>query len=362
MPTEQRVTFCRICEALCGLTATVEDGRLVALHPDPEHPVSRGYACPKEIAMTEVQNDPDRVLHPLRRSAGGGFERVSWPAALEDIGRRLRAVRERYGPSAIAWYMGNPAAFGYAHAVWSRGFMDALGSPSYYTAGSQDVNNRFAASALLYGSPLLVPIPDLARTRFLLMVGANPLVSQGSLLTAPRIRDVLRRIVRRGGRVVVVDPRRSETARVFEHISINPDADAWLLLSMLHVIFDEGLEDREARAPAPSRWGPRGPGCQPRRSERGPALPREWRSPGPAARLEGCRARPGSRRFASAGAHRARRFGPRSPRAGTWRRLRSGSRLPSPTGRSRRRSVCRSAPAKAAGRSLRSRKVVVGKM
>ncbi|HKA09997.1 MAG TPA: molybdopterin-dependent oxidoreductase [Candidatus Dormibacteraeota bacterium] len=246
MPTEQRVTFCRICEALCGLTATVEDGRLVALRPDREHPVSRGYACPKGIAMTEVQNDRDRVLHPLRRLANGGFERVSWPAALDNIGRRLRAVRDRNGPSAIAWYMGNPAAFGYAHAVWSRGFMDALGSPNYYTAGSQDVNNRFAASALLYGSPLLVPIPDLARTRFLLMVGANPLVSQGSLLTAPRIRAVLRGIVRRGGRVVVVDPRRSETARVFEHVSINPDSDAWLLLSMLHVLFDEGLEDRDA--------------------------------------------------------------------------------------------------------------------
>ena len=108
MPTEQRVTFCRICEALCGLTATVEGGRVVALRPDREHPVSRGYACPKGMAMTEVQNDPDRVLHPLRRRADGGFERVSWPAALEDIGRRLRAVRDQHGPPAIAWYMGQP--------------------------------------------------------------------------------------------------------------------------------------------------------------------------------------------------------------------------------------------------------------
>src|SRR5262249_57364477 len=127
---------------------------------------------------------------------------------------RLRAVRDRHGPSAIAWYMGNPAAFGYAHAVWSRGFMDALGSPNYYTAGSQDVNNRFAASALLYGSPLLVPIPDLARTRFLLLVGANPLVSQGSLLTAPRIPAVLRRLARPGGRGVGRRPARREDPRV----------------------------------------------------------------------------------------------------------------------------------------------------
>src|SRR5918992_904990 len=109
------------------------------------------------------------------------------------------------------------------------------------TTGSQDVNNRFAASALLYGSPLVVPIPDLARTSFLLMVGANPLISHGSVLSAPRVRDQLLEIVRRGGRVVVVDPRRSETARQFEHVAVTPDSDAWLLLSILCVVFEESL-------------------------------------------------------------------------------------------------------------------------
>ena len=124
--------------------------------------------------------------------------------------------------------------------------MDAIGSPNLYSAGSQDVNNRFVASQLLYGSPLVVPIPDLERTDFLLIVGANPLVSHGSVLTAPRIKDSLHAIVDRGGRVVVVDPRRSETARAFEHIAIHPDGDAWLLLSLLQVIFAEGLEDHGA--------------------------------------------------------------------------------------------------------------------
>src|SRR3954471_19599261 len=238
MAAEERVSFCRICEPLCGMVATVEDGRITKLRPDADHPLSRGYACPKGIAMAEVQNDPDRVLHPLKRR-GGGFERVSWEEALDDIGSRLGEVIDSHGRGAIGWYMGNPGAFSYSHALWSKGFLDGLGSPHYYSAGSQDVNNRFAASALLYGSPLVVPIPDLGRTKLLLMVGANPLVSHGSVLSAPRIREQLLATER----VVVVDPRRTETARQFEHVPVRPDSDAWLLLSLLHVVFDEGLAD-----------------------------------------------------------------------------------------------------------------------
>jgi formate dehydrogenase len=240
MATEQKVTFCRICEPLCGMVATVEDGQLTKLRPDPDHPLSRGYACPKGIAMAEVHNDPDRVLHPLRRTVDGGFERVSWETALDDIGNRLKRVIAERGPGSVAWYMGNPGALSYAHTLWVKGFLDGLGSPHYYSAGSQDVNNRFAASALMYGSPLLLPIPDLKRTRFLLMVGANPLVSHGSVVSSPRIREQLLELER----VVVIDPRRSETARQFEHVPIRPDTDAWLLLSLLHVIFEEGLADR----------------------------------------------------------------------------------------------------------------------
>src|SRR3954462_5166027 len=244
MAVSEHVTFCRICEPLCGMVATVEDGRLTQLRPDKEHPLSRGYACPKGIAMTGVQNDPDRVLYPLKRTgAPGEFERTTWEAAMNDIASRLRRLIDARGADSVAWYMGNPGAFSYSHTLWVKGFLDGLGSPHYYSAGSQDVNNRFAASALLYGSPLLLPIPDLKRTQFLLMVGANPLVSHGSVLTAPRVKDQLNEIVARGGRVVVVDPRRSETSRAHEHVAVRPDTDAWLLLSLLHVIFEEGLED-----------------------------------------------------------------------------------------------------------------------
>jgi formate dehydrogenase len=244
MAIEEHVTYCRICEPLCGLRATVQDGELVKLRPDPEHPLSSGFACPKGIAMTGVQNDPDRVIYPQRRRPDGSFERVNWKDALDDIGARLRSLVGEHGGSTVGWYLGNPSAFSYSHPIWVKGFMDAIGSPNLFSAGSQDVNNRFVASQLLYGSPLVVPIPDLDHTDFLLIVGANPLVSHGSVLTAPRIKDSLHAIVERGGRVVVVDPRRSETARAFEHVAIRPDSDAWLLLSLLNVIFAEGLEDR----------------------------------------------------------------------------------------------------------------------
>jgi anaerobic selenocysteine-containing dehydrogenase len=257
VPSEERVTYCRICEPLCGLVATVEDGRVTKLRPDADHPVSRGFACPKGIAMTEVQNDPDRVTYPLRRVRGGGassngapegFERVGWDEALDDIGGRLRAIRERHGGESVGWYMGNPGAFSYSHPLWVKGFLDGLGSHHLYSASSQDVSNRFAASHFLYGSPFLVPIPDLARTDLLFMLGANPMVSHGSVMSAPRIKEQMHAITERGGRVVVVDPRRTETAREFEHVAVNPDSDAWLLMSLVNVVFDEGLESSDAIA------------------------------------------------------------------------------------------------------------------
>ncbi|MGY2062092.1 molybdopterin-dependent oxidoreductase, partial [Nocardia gipuzkoensis] len=205
-----------------------------------------GFACPKGIAFTEVQNDPDRVLYPLRRTADGEFERVSWDTALDEIGARLRSVLGAHGRESLGWYFGNPSSFSYSHSLWLIGFQLASGLRHMYSAGSQDVNNRFVASQLLYGSPTSVPVPDLDRTEFLLMIGANPVVSHGSVVSAPRIRERLTGITRRGGRVVVIDPRRTETARLFEHLGIRPDTDAWLLAALLQVIFAERLDNAAA--------------------------------------------------------------------------------------------------------------------
>ena len=241
---EHKPTFCRICEPLCGMVATVDDGRLVALRPDKDHPLSSGFACQKGIAFTEVVNDPDRVITPLRRGADG-FEPVGWEEALTDIAAKLSAIHRRHGSGAIGWYMGNPAAFSYSHLFGVMAFIKGVGRDShYFTASSQDTSNRLAASQFLYGSPMAVPIPDLLRTDLLVMMGANPVVSHGSFLTAPRIKDRMLDIVKRGGRVVVVDPRKTETAAAFEWMGIVPDGDAYFLLSLLQVMFDEGLVDR----------------------------------------------------------------------------------------------------------------------
>ncbi len=240
---ENKPTFCRICEPLCGMIATVEDGRLVALRPDKEHPLSAGFACQKGIAFTEIVNDPDRVVRPMRRGPSG-FEEVTWDEAMDDIASRLSAILHRHGSGAVGWYMGNPGAFSYAHTFAALLFMKGLGRHGhYFTASSQDTNSRLIASQLLYGVPTSVPIPDLTRTDLLVMMGANPVVSHGSFLTAPRIKDRMHDIVRRGGRVVIVDPRRSETAVAFEWLGVAPDTDSLLLLSLLHVMFAEGLVD-----------------------------------------------------------------------------------------------------------------------
>ncbi|MDA4110315.1 molybdopterin-containing oxidoreductase family protein [Mycolicibacterium holsaticum] len=240
---EHKPTFCRICEPLCGMIATVEDGRLTALRPDKDHPLSAGFACQKGIAFTEVVNDPDRVTRPLRRGPTG-FEAVTWDEAMNDIANRLSSILRRRGSGAVGWYMGNPGAFSYAHTFAALLFTKGLGRHAhYFTASSQDTNSRLIASQLLYGVPTSVPIPDLTRTDLLVMMGANPLVSHGSFLTAPRIKDRMHDIVKRGGRVVIVDPRRSETAAAFEWLGIVPDTDALLLLSLLHVMFGDGLVD-----------------------------------------------------------------------------------------------------------------------
>jgi anaerobic selenocysteine-containing dehydrogenase len=288
---EHKATFCRICEPLCGMMATVEDGRLVALRPDPDHPLSTGFACQKGIAFTEVQNDPDRVTTPLKRTgpnplrASGsspvGFVPVSWEEAMSDIAARLGRIHRRHGAGAIGWYFGNPGGFSYSHMLWVPMFMVSLNRPwvasllpavhkprvaslspasgrcpqprgrtrsHLFTAGSQDINNRFVASQLLYGSPLAVPVPDVLRTDFPVVIGANPLVSHGSALTVPRVRDRMHDIVKRGGRVLVVDPRKTETAERFEWLGIVPDGDAFLLLSLLQVMFAENLADRVGAA------------------------------------------------------------------------------------------------------------------
>jgi anaerobic selenocysteine-containing dehydrogenase len=239
----ERQLFCGICEASCGLVATVAGAEVIAIRPDPAHPNSRGYACPKGVTFAAVRRDPDRVLRPLRRQADGSFQPVSWDEALADIGQRLGRVIAEHGRPSVGLYVGNPVTWNYGAQMALFGMAAALGTKHLYSALSVDINNYLVVSQWLYGNNMTNPIPDLHRTDFLLVLGANPVVSHGSMLTVGHVREALLDITRRGGRVVVIDPRRSETAELFEHLPIRPDADAWLLAAMLKTIFDEGLAD-----------------------------------------------------------------------------------------------------------------------
>lgn len=237
-------TFCRICEPLCGLIAVTQGERLVDLRPNKDHLLSEGFMCVKGRAMAEVVHDPDRVLQPLRRIGGPGeFEPVSWDEALADISTRLKALVDRDGPDAMAGFLGNPPGFDYSAYMWFDGFQKAIGSRWKYGVNGEDAASRLLATHLLYGSSAMVLMPDLWRTDFVLIIGANPLVSKGSLVSEPRIRDALGGIVTRGGRVVVVDPRRTETARLYEHVPVHAGSDAWLLAGIINVLFEEGLVD-----------------------------------------------------------------------------------------------------------------------
>jgi anaerobic selenocysteine-containing dehydrogenase len=240
---------CHLCEACCGLEFQVEGEKILSVRPDANDPFSQGYACPKGIAIADVHHDPDRLRQPMRRTPSGDFEPVSWDAAIAETCARLRDVQKRHGRDAVALYVGNPVVHDHAAALVRTGLMAALGTRNCYSAGSQDTSPRFAASWYLYGSSLATPIPDLLRCDYLLCIGANPVVSNGSLLTAPDVRGKLRALRARGGRLVVVDPRRSETAREADrHVAILPGGDAALLLGMLRALIDEERVDRAAIA------------------------------------------------------------------------------------------------------------------
>jgi anaerobic selenocysteine-containing dehydrogenase len=232
---------CTLCEATCGLRFEVEGDRILRVRADEDDPISKGFVCPKGVAIAEVHDDPDRLRQPMRRTAAGRFEPISWQEALPLAAAGLRRVIERGGRNAVAIYWGNPIIHNHGTLVVRRGLNVALGTRNVFGAGSQDVSPRFATSFHLYGSSLSLPVPDVDRTDFFLCVGANPVVSNGSVMTAPDMRGRLRALRARGGRLVVVDPRRTETAaEADEHVAIRPGTDAALLLALAAAIVRGG--------------------------------------------------------------------------------------------------------------------------
>jgi anaerobic selenocysteine-containing dehydrogenase len=238
---------CNLCEAGCGLEMDVEDDRIVAVRPDEQDPVSRGYVCPKGMAIAEIHHDPDRLRRPVRRGEDGRFHEIGWDEAFSLVGERLRAVKRAHGADAIGVYFGNPLVHNYSGVMMVGALVDAIGTKNRTSAGSQDTSPRFAASYYLYGNLAVYPVPDLERTNYFLCIGANPVVSQGSVMVTPDVRTKLRAIRERGGKIVTVDPRFTETAKLAsEHVPIRPGGDAAFLLALLQVLAADGLLDRPA--------------------------------------------------------------------------------------------------------------------
>ena len=232
---------CPLCEATCGLTLTLQDRELVKVRGDDEDVFSKGYLCPKAIALIDLERDPDIVRTPLIRE-GEGFREASWDEAFELITEKLGGILSEHGRDAVAVYLGNPNVHNLAGSLYAKPLLKSLGTRNIYSATTVDQMPKQLAGGLMFGTGLSVPIPDVDNTSYLLILGANPFVSNGSLLTAPDLPGRLRALRRRGGKLVVADPRRTRTAEeADEHLSIVPGTDAHFLFAIVQTLFADGL-------------------------------------------------------------------------------------------------------------------------
>jgi anaerobic selenocysteine-containing dehydrogenase len=237
---------CHLCEAICGLTIETEvqgDGstQIHSIKGDTQDSFSRGHICPKAVALQDIQSDPDRLRQPMRR-VGNEWQAIDWDEAFELVAERLSAIQARHGQNAVAVYQGNPSVHNYGLMTHSNYFLGQLKTRNRYTATSVDQLPHHLTSHLMYGHGLLIPIPDIDHTDFMLILGGNPLASNGSIMTVPDVEKRLKAIQKRGGKLVVVDPRRSETAAIADqHVFVRPGQDAALLFGLLNTLFEESL-------------------------------------------------------------------------------------------------------------------------
>ncbi len=238
---------CNLCEAICGLEIELERGpdgleRVVSIRGDANDPLSRGHICPKAVALQDVYTDPNRLKKPVKR-VGETWVEIGWDEAFDLVISSLKAVQERHGRDAVGVYQGNPSVHNSGTLLSAPGFFKALKSRNRFSATSVDQLPHHMAAWQMFGHPLLMPIPDVDHTDLMLILGANPIASNGSLMTAPGMRERLKNIQSRGGQIIVIDPRRTETAEVAdEHHFIRPSTDVFLLLALVQTILEERLE------------------------------------------------------------------------------------------------------------------------
>jgi anaerobic selenocysteine-containing dehydrogenase len=241
--------ICPLCEATCGLTLTIEGTRVTGARGDREDVFSRGFICPKGASFGAVDSDPDRLRGPLVRR-DGELREATWEEAFDAVAAGLRPVVERHGPNAVGVVLGNPNVHTMAGALYPQVLLGALGTRSVFTASTVDQMPKHVSCGLLYGDANAIPVPDLDHTDHLLLIGANPLESNGSLCTAPDFPGKLKALKARGGTLTVIDPRRTRTAKLADrHIAVRPGTDALLLAAMTYVLFDEHLVELGELAP-----------------------------------------------------------------------------------------------------------------
>ncbi|MGI8644748.1 MAG: molybdopterin-dependent oxidoreductase [Nocardioides sp.] len=245
--TEQRIAVCNLCEAICGVELTLTDGAVTSVRGNPDDPLSRGHICPKGVAIADVYADPDRLRRPVRRVSTGSTTKaewveIGWDEAFDLVADGLAGVMRAHGTDALGIYLGNPNAHSLGSMTHGIAMVKALRTHNRFSATSVDQLPHQLVAHLMFGHQLFLPIPDLDRTSYFLVFGANPMASNGSLMTVPDFPNRLRALRARGGRMVVFDPRRTETAKVAtEHHFVRPGTDAFVLLAMVHVLLAEEL-------------------------------------------------------------------------------------------------------------------------
>ncbi|MBX2872775.1 MAG: molybdopterin oxidoreductase family protein [Saprospiraceae bacterium] len=232
---------CHLCEAMCGLRIETDCDQVVKIEGDKEDVYSKGHICPKGVALQDIHNDPDRLKYPMRRK-GAEWERISWAEAFDEVETKLNAIRDKHGPDALGLYMGNPGVHNTGTGLFFFDFAKALGTKNRFASHSLDQLPQMFVNGEMFGHQAMFPVPDLDRTSYFLALGANPLVSNGSIMSTPDIQGKLKNLQARGGKFVVIDPRKTRSAKLAdEHHFIRPGSDVLFLLAFLNTVFDQQL-------------------------------------------------------------------------------------------------------------------------
>ncbi|MFT6330747.1 MAG: anaerobic selenocysteine-containing dehydrogenase [Bermanella sp.] len=239
---QKHYSTCTLCEAMCGIEVTTIGREILSIVGDKKNPFSEGHVCPKAMALKDLYDDPDRIKMPLEKTASG-WQEIPWDEALDKVANGLFQIQQQYGVESVATYLGNPNAHNMGSILYGPYFYRSLQSHNRFSATSVDQLPHHIVSRKLFGHQSQIPIPDIDRTQYFMIIGGNPLASNGSIMTVPHIKRRLKAIQSRQGKVVVIDPKQSETADMSsEHHFIKPGTDALLLLAMINTVFATNKE------------------------------------------------------------------------------------------------------------------------